>query len=620
MHLKGVNFANNRGQLTVFIIVAIVIVAAVVIFFVVRNSQQATNLPQEIQPVYNTFLTCLEQDLSTGIDVIESQGGYIELPDFEPGSSYMPFSSQLDFLGNPIPYWYYVSGNNVQKEQVPTLDSMQKQLSSFVQGKIKGCRFDDYYDEGFEINAGEPKADVTINDKDVEINLNLDLGITKGNDSASVSNHKVSVSSNLGALYKSAVEVYNTEQKTLFLEKYGIDTLRLYAPVDGVEIQCSPLTWNTEKILGDVQTGVQENTLTLRKGSKSFADEKNKYFLQDLNIEGDLRFLNSKNWPYTFEVTPARGNLLVSNPVGNQPGLGILGFCYVPYHFVYDLKYPVLAQISIDNEIFQFPMAVIIQGNNARNALNTTAVERQTPNICNQKNTEIQVNTYDTNLNPVDAEISYECFGNPCDIGNTTSGSINEQFPQCANGFILARADGFKDVRYQFSTVNPGSTDVILDRVYEKEVRLKLDGVDYTKNAMVSFIASDGTETIVYPEQTKVKLSEGQYEVQVYVYRNSSLNIGATKSQQCVDVPSSGIGGFLGFTKEKCFTVEFPAQVVSNALSGGGKQNYFILESQLANSNVIQINAQSLPVPSTIQQLQDNYNLFDEKGLTISFV
>jgi rod shape-determining protein MreC len=31
---------------------------------------------------------------------------------YEASSEYMPFSSQLDFLGNPVPYWYYISGNN----------------------------------------------------------------------------------------------------------------------------------------------------------------------------------------------------------------------------------------------------------------------------------------------------------------------------------------------------------------------------------------------------------------------------------------------------------------------------------------------------------------------------
>ena len=109
---------NNKGQLTIFILIAIFIVAGIGIFFTLRESPVFAQIPASIEPVYNTFLSCLDRETSIGIDVLESQAGYIELPDFQPGSDYMPFSSQLDFLGNPIPYWYYVSGNNIDRKSV----------------------------------------------------------------------------------------------------------------------------------------------------------------------------------------------------------------------------------------------------------------------------------------------------------------------------------------------------------------------------------------------------------------------------------------------------------------------------------------------------------------------
>jgi len=60
---------------------------------------------------------------------------------------------------------------------------------------------------------------------------------------------------------------------------------------------------------------------------------------------------------------------LIANPVGNQPGLGVLCFCYVPYHFVYNIGYPVLIQVYSGEEIFQFPVAVVVKGNKPREAL-----------------------------------------------------------------------------------------------------------------------------------------------------------------------------------------------------------------------------------------------------------
>jgi hypothetical protein len=123
----------------------------------------------------------------------------------------------------------------------------------------------------------------------------------------------------------------------------------------------------------------------------------------------------------------------------------------------------------------------------------------------------------------------------------------------------------------------------------------------------------------LYPSQKTAELSQGQYEIQVYIYRNSSLTLGATKTEQCLEIPQSGLGGFFGFTKESCYTIEFPSQVISNALAGGGKQNYYFLESQISGNKTIEISAKSLPTPTSITQLQNNYLLFEDRRLDISF-
>jgi len=311
---------------------------------------------------------------------------------------------------------------------------------------------------------------------------------------------------------------------------------------------------------------------------------------------------------------------MIASPVGNQPGLGVLGFCYAPYHFVYNIKYPVLIQIQDGEEIFQFPVAVVLQGNKPREALDTSFIEIETPELCKFKNNLVKVNTYDTKLNPIVADISYECLGTKCDIGKTSlTDSLEKEFPQCVNGYILAKSGGFSDSKYLYSTTEEGSVDIILDKLYEREINLKLDGKDYNKNAIINFITEKSTKTVVYSEQKSVKLSEGQYEIQVYIYRNSSLKLESTTKEQCIEIPQSGIGGFFGLTQEKCFDIEIPSQIVSSALSGGGKENYYVLESELVSSSIVEINGRGLPIPESIEQLQDNYILYEEKDLDIVF-
>jgi len=441
------------------------------------------------------------------------------------------------------------------------------------------------------------------------------MRVVKGEDTVLVSNHNVVVKSYLGMLYNSAKKIYQKEQKELFLENYGIDILRLYAPVDGVEITCSPKTWNANKVFSDLQDAIETNTLALSTESPTTTEEK--YFFVNAGISGTARFINSRNWSNSFEVSPSENALLIANPVGNQPDLGILGFCYVPYHFVYNVKYPVLVQVMNGEEIFQFPLAVVIQGNKPRTPLNATA-SSVTAELCPYKNTRTTVRTYDTNLNPVDSQISYECFGESCDIGETTSGVLTTEFPQCVNGFVVASAEGFEKARYQYSTTQQGTADIILDRLYNLNVALKLGGGNYNGRAMIYFTSEGNSKVISYPEEKKVELSEGQYEITVYIYKDSSVQLKEGTTKQCAEVPMAGIGALFGLKEKQCFDIKIPAQILSNVLAGGGKQDYYILESDLQNSNNIEINAEDFPVPTTMEGLQNNYLMLEDSKLGVS--
>ncbi len=611
------NHENRRGQVTIFIILAILVVGGIVTYLIFRQNISSVSLPASIQPVYTTFLSCVEEQTQIGINLLGAQAGYIELPEFEPGSSYMPFSSQLNLFGNPIPYWYYVSGNNIQREQIPTEQDMEKSLADFIDDRISYCNFDNYYEDGFEISLGESKTVVDMKKGDVVVSMNLDLSVNKGEDSVVVSNHNVEVKSKIFDLYTSAMKLYEKEQEELFLENYGVDTLRLFAPVDGVELTCSPLVWSAEEIFDDLKNAIETNTLALSTENPISSEEK--YFYVDTGINENVRFINSKDWANSFEVLPSEGVSLIAMPVGNQEGLGILGFCYVPYHFVYNLNYPVLVQIYDGDEIFQFPLAVVIQGNQPRKSLDTSAKNIENE-FCKDKNSFTSVNLFDSDLNSVDAQISYECFGTTCYIGESSSGSLDAQFPQCVNGYILVRAEGFDEMKYLYSSVAEGNVNIVLNKLYELDVDLSVGDLRYNEPAIIYFTSDSGSKIVSYPEQTKVNLSEGDYEISVYVYKNSSINFQETTTEQCIDVAQTGIGGLLGFTEKKCFDITVPAQIVSNVLAGGGKQDYSISNNLIKSSSTIKINANKFSTPRTIEELQSNYLLFEENGLEVNLI
>jgi len=607
---------NKRGQVTVFVILGIIIVGVILMFVFLRDNKPGLEkIPVDFQAPYSSFLSCLEDEVEMGVNILESRGGYIDLPNFDPGSSYMPFSNQLNFVGNKIPYWYYVSAGNVDKEQVPTKKEMEAQLENFIEERIRQCEFGFYREQGYEIELGTPKVDAEILDDNVAVELDMNLALAKADENLVVEKHKLDFDSSLGRLYSSALKIYEKEQDELFLEEYGIDVLNLYAPVNGVELSCSSLVWDADEVFNELSEAIQANTIALR----TWGDKEN-YFYLDLDVGESVRFLNSKNWSKTYEVDPTEGRLMMSNPVGNQAGLGILGFCYVPYHFIYSLKYPVLVQVYEGSEIFQFPMAVIINKNQARESISSTAISQEISEFCEHKNTFVSVSVFDFGGNVVDAEIFYECSGSSCYIGKTNNGILESEFPQCVNGRIIARAEGFEDKAETYSVINGGNVEVILDKIYELDLDLTLEGRTYSGDAVVSFVSNDFVASALYPDQTSIELSPGEYNVTVYIYEDSELILGNSIGEQCVEVSKGGLAGILGMTEEKCYEVEIPEQFISSALVGGGHSGVYLLDSTLSNSKKVLVDAKKLPAPTSLEQLQDNYLLFDEKILEVDFI
>ena len=114
-------------------------------------------------------------------------------------------------------------------------------------------------------------------------------------------------------------------------------------------------------------------------------------------------------------------------------------------------------------------------------------------------------------------------------------------------------------------------------------------------------------------------MSQGLYDIKVQVFDDSILTIGATTTKQCYEVPRGAVGGFFGITKEECVDIEYPEQVVSQVLIGGGEVEYFILESELINARTIEIDTESLIKPNSIEAINTNYNLFENRILGVKF-
>jgi len=259
-----------------------------------------------------------------------------------------------------------------------------------------------------------------------------------------------------------------------------------------------------------------------------------------------------------------------------------------------------------------------------REALNVEGLPDAEPELCKYKNNEVRVYTYNTKLEPVPAKIKFKCFATSCDLGNTEldgeDAVLNAAAPQCANAFIIASAENYSSKKYMIGGTSAETANLVLDKLYTLDLDLKIDGRDLGNNrAIISFKSDDNSVTLAYPEQREIQLSAGDYNIEVVVYRNTSLSLSGFSTRECINVPTSGIFGIFGGSEEKCFNLEVPGQIISQAVAGGGDNTWYISESELESSKKIIISGEGLPVPQSIEELQKNYDALKDKSLSIDF-
>ncbi len=617
---------GKRGQVAIFVIIAVVIVGLVIGFVAFRDKIDLGGIPAELQPVFSHYESCIEEDTRIASELLGVQGGRIELGDYTPGSDYAPFSSHLNFLGSPIGFWYYTTGNGVIKESVPTRIDMEREAGDFIEGELGNCDFSPFYEQGFSIELGRPSVETKIEDTRVDVVLTQDLKVSKGDVAGTKSLHRASVGSRLGELHKKALEIYNKEKSEGFLEKYAVDVLRSYAPVDGVNVQCSPTIWKTREVVDELKNGLSANLGNIKfKGDYyTLANKDNNYFVVDLNVDDETRVLYSKDWASKIEIAGdgVSQELMVAQPVGNQEGLGTMGFCYVPYHFVYDLAFPVMIQLGSGREIFQFPLVVIVDKNLPRNPLEASIEFEEENDVCAFKENDARIAAYDTHLNPiVGVRVAYQCFQQRCELGETKinggNAVLETKVPVCVNGYLIGEADNYTSTRQLFSSNSETSADLILERTHTVKVNVKVDGQNIN-SGIVHFVSDKNSVSVVLPEQDMVDLSEGMYNVSVYVYGNSSVVIPGSTRTECTNAAKSGLLGFFGQTEEKCFEISVPETRIDYALRGGGKSEMYIFESDLEEGEMT-LHVPSLPLPNSIEQLQYNFEIFSSFGVEVSF-
>ena len=651
---------QKRGQVTVFIILGIVILTVFVILFSFRSQileqdfeseMNSIIVPEQIRPVKDYFDVCLRGITQDGINILSAQGGYITLPE-EPykRTTNDEFSNTLNLYSiHEVAYWFYETSNGIQEQQIPTKEEMETQLESYINNNFNDCEYfaQDFEEDGFIINYPENLAsDVKINKNNVEVKLSSDLQISLKEVNADVNKLMVVTNSKLGELYDLAVQVMNKENKDLFLEEKTIDLMSVYEeiPYSTTEFSCERKVWQKAEVLNDLKEITNTNiaALTLKdQTSSSYLPTNKEYFEIDITKPDYITesFSYSTDFPMFMDVSPTKGEILVGDALTQQtPEISKflnLFFCLNNYHFVYDLKYPVLIGLTDDNTglTFQYATAVIIDNNKPRNfegeVFNTEYANEFTDNFCDNKVKPVEVTVFDSNTfrDIPDTSILYKCFTTTCYIGETNEeGKLNAKFPPCLNGAIIAQKEGYELGGEFISTNIDQETTVLLDKHHTlnleiKEVQLG-DGFTSSvedKQAIVQFENLDnGYITMVTGEDSEIKLTDGTYQITSYLLTEANTNIDLKSDSQisCVKVPRPGLLGLFS-NEEKCFESEFDAGTLTDVIVGGAMYEWY---ADLTGKDKITIYLPYDMTPRTQTEMLDVFNKVNVNANNQNFI
>ncbi|MDP4012589.1 MAG: hypothetical protein Q8R00_03210 [Candidatus Nanoarchaeia archaeon] len=636
--------AKSKGQVTVFVIIGIVIVAAVVTAYFFssqvlksgweREREKAASVPSQAQLIKTHVESCVKEVAEQGARLLGAQSGYIDIPeDLTVRNPLNPFSNSVELGGGAeVPYWYYENSAGIQREQVPSISQMQIELESYLDNNLNKCfNYEQFGEQGYSVQAGRPISSVEIDDDQVLVSVDYPVDLDLRDFEFKFEKFYEKVDIPLGRLYEIALDILETENREMFLENKTLDDMIVYdeIPFSGVDFDCSPRTWTKSQVVTSLKNILETNLAYIKIENTDYilSDQSHRYYEVDAGVSGadvGVNFLYSADWPTYIEVVSHKDKeLLRGEPYTlENAGAAYLAslFCLNQYHFVYDIKYPVVVILSDGDYIFQFGLMSIIDNNQARE--NRVSIDynydTEIP-ICDKGVVDTKVYALAPDvagrLTQVQgARINYKCINTVCQMGVTGNDGLETKFPLCINGFVQAEREGYWIGEEQLSTTSDSIVSVIMDKIYELNLDVRLitssgDVRNLAANEKIVFtlqnLDNDYVANAVWPGSETIKLTSGIYAVssQVMLEDTKGIKVPASQVETCTEVPRPGILGLIGSTKKECRSTTIEGTTLTNALIGGANFDWSVSAGQLATGNTVLLYSFRDKVPNTLEEV-----------------
>lgn len=163
---------GEKGQATIWIIMAVVILALIVIIFLLRDKLGLEGIfPGEFKP--NEYLRgCVEPKIKPAIETLSQQGGYDEPEGY------------FTYEGHKIKYLCYTDDyyETCIVQQPMIKNHFENELRDMLKGKLEPCMNDlaeEYRNRGYDVNSKEVNPEVSIIPGKILVVFNSPMTIKK---------------------------------------------------------------------------------------------------------------------------------------------------------------------------------------------------------------------------------------------------------------------------------------------------------------------------------------------------------------------------------------------------------------------------------------------------------
>jgi len=208
---------NNRGQVTIFIIIAVVIVIAGVLIYIFYPQIQAGLGIGETNP--EAFIqNCLEEELKSNVEKLSLQGGSLN-----PGSYIMYDNEKLEYLCYTGEYY-----QTCVVQQPMLKQHIESEIENGIKDEINACfnsMQENFQRRGYNVNVRRGAESVELLPKRVVANLDYSVTLTKG-ETTTYDSFDVILNNNLFELISIANSIieweatYGDAETTIYMNYY----------------------------------------------------------------------------------------------------------------------------------------------------------------------------------------------------------------------------------------------------------------------------------------------------------------------------------------------------------------------------------------------------------------